>query len=289
MSARLCVNAPLVFRLHENTPDVVCKVLLERSWEEFDPEDWNLYWHGSGFRSLAYENILPWQKLNHYPKTANISRKGCLARNLRSMRGMYGPALFYGFSLLAFILLNHYTRYLEKYTKSKGQCVYWICKPVALSLGRGIFIFKDIKHLTYDSTVIVQKYLCEPFLISGYKFDMRMYVCVTSFNLESLDNLFSHLTNTSINKFSLFYTTAKESVGQGCKWTMSRFRSFLHSQDVNQVHLWQKISNIVTLTLLTMAPSVPWSFLESTSSSIPNSSLDFKRSVTLWNFFGLSS
>ncbi|GAA6084372.1 probable tubulin polyglutamylase TTLL2 [Tachysurus ichikawai] len=38
---------------------------------------------------------------------------------------------------------------------------------------------------------------------------------------------------------------------------MSRFRSFLHSQDVNQVRLWQKISNIVTLTLLTMAPSVP--------------------------------
>lgn len=281
MSARPHVNAPLVFRLHENAPDVVREVLLDRGWEEFDPHeqeegDWNLYWRSSAFRSSDYENILPWQRLNHHPKTTIISRKDCLARNLRRMRGAYGPAL-YDFSPLAFILPNDYTRFLEEYAKNKGKCVYWICKPVDLSRGRGIFIFKDIKHLTYDSTVIVQKYISDPFLISGYKFDLRVYACVTSFrpltiymhqeglvrfatekyDLASLDNLFAHLTNTSINKFSLFYTMAKEHVGQGCKWTMSRFRTFLQSQEVNQDHLWQKISNIVTLTLLTIAPSVP--------------------------------
>lgn len=274
-------KAPLVFRLHENTPDVVRLVLLERDWEEFDPKereegDWNLYWRSSAFRSADYENICPWQRLNHHPKTAIISRKDCLARNLRRMRGTYGPAL-YDFSPLAFILPNDYTRFLEEYTKNKGKQVYWICKPVDLSRGRGIYIFKDIKHLTYDSMVIVQKYISNPFLISGYKFDLRVYVCVKSFHplmiymhqeglvrfatekydLTSLDNLFSHLTNTSINKVGLFYTATKEHVGLGCKWTMSKFRSFLHSQGINHIDLWQKISNIVTLTLLTIAPSVP--------------------------------
>lgn len=281
MSAKPRVNAPLVFRLHENAPNVVREVLLERGWEEFDPQaqeegDWNLFWRSSAFRRSDYENILPWQRLNHHPKTTIISRKDCLVRNLRRMQGTYGPAL-YNFSPLAFILPNDYTRFLEEYTKNRGKRVYWICKPVALSRGRGIFIFEDIKDLTYDSTVIVQKYISNSFLISGYKFDLRIYVCVKSFrpltiyiyeeglvrfatekyDLTSPDNLFSHLTNTSINKFSLFYTMDKEHIGQGCKWSMSKFRTFLHSQDINEAQLWQKINNIVTLTLLTIAPSIP--------------------------------
>lgn len=281
MSARPRVNDPLVFRLHENAPDVVREVLLERGWEEFDPQeqedgDWNLYWSSSAFRSSDYEKISPWQRLNHHPKAARITRKDCLARNLRRMRGAYGPAL-YDFSPVSFILPTDYIRFLEEYTKNKGKCVYWICKPADLSRGRGIFIFKDIKHLTYDSIVIVQKYISNPFLISGYKFDLRVYVCVTSFHpltiymhqeglvrfatekydLASPDNLFSHLTNTSINKFGLFYATGKERVGQGCKWSMSKFRSFLNSQDVNQGLFWQKIRNMVTLTLLTLDQSVP--------------------------------
>ncbi|XP_030626630.1 putative tubulin polyglutamylase TTLL2 [Chanos chanos] len=276
---------PLVFRLHEGTPDVVREVLLERGWEEYNAQeqeegDWNLYWRASSFSTSDYANILPWQRLNHHPKTDGITRKDCLARNIRRMRGAFGPAL-YDFSPTAFILPNEYIRFLEEYTKNRvanrGRSDYWICKPVDLSRGRGIFIFDDIKDLAYDSSVIVQKYVSNPFLISGYKFDLRIYVCVKSFhplqiymhqeglvrfatekyNLTSLNNLYSHLTNTSINKFGPFYATEKERVGQGCKWTMSKFRCFLHSQGINEPFLWQRINSIVTLTLLTIAPSIP--------------------------------
>lgn len=195
------------------------------------------------------------------------------------MRATFGSAP-YNFSPTAFILPNDYTRFLAEYNKlrwSRGPSVYWICKPVDLSRGRGIFIFEDIKDLVYDCSVIIQRYISDPLLISGYKFDLRIYVCVKSFhpltvyihqeglvrfatekyNLSSLRNLYAHLTNTSINKFGPFYKTKKERVGQGCKWTMSKFRHFLHGQDINELLLWQKINNIVTLTLLTIAPSVP--------------------------------
>ncbi|XP_044024922.1 probable tubulin polyglutamylase TTLL2 [Siniperca chuatsi] len=276
--------ASLVFRLHDRGPELVREVLLERGWEEYDKgereeEDWNLYWRGSAFRNSEYHKLLPWQRLNHHPKTAGITRKDCLARNLRRMRATFGSAL-YDFSPTTFILPNDYTRFLTEYNKlrlSRGPSVYWICKPVDLSRGRGIFMFEDIKDLVYDCSVIVQRYISNPLLISGYKFDLRIYVCVKSFNpltvymhqeglvrfatekynLSSLHNLYSHLTNTSINKFGPFYKTEKERVGQGCKWTMSKFRYFLHSQDINELLLWQRINNIVTLTLLTIAPSVP--------------------------------
>ncbi|KAI4800608.1 hypothetical protein KUCAC02_009602 [Chaenocephalus aceratus] len=278
------MEASLVFRLHERGPEVVREVLLERGWEEYDEEereeeDWNLYWRGSAFRNSEYLNLMPWQRLNHHPKTVGITRKDCLARNLRRMRTTFGWSL-YNFSPTAFILPNDYTRFLSEYNKvTRGPLAYWICKPVDLSRGRGIFIFEDMRELVYDCPVIVQRYISNPLLISGYKFDLRIYVCVKSFhpltvyihqeglvrfatekyNLSSLHNLYAHLTNTSINKFSPFYSreSEKERVGRGCKWTMSKFRHFLQSQDINELLLWQRINNIVTLTLLTIAPTVP--------------------------------
>ncbi|KAG1963400.1 tubulin polyglutamylase TTLL5 [Pimephales promelas] len=285
MAEKDCGFAPLVFRLHGGAPLVVREVLLERGWEEYDEDeqeqgDWNLYWRSSGFRNSDFKNILPWQRLNHHLKMTHITRKDYLARHLRRMKSAFGAAL-YDFSPAAFILPNEYTKFLGVYTKNRttdgGRSCYWICKPVHLSRGRGIYLFKDIKDLVYDSSLIIQRYISNPLLISGYKFDLRIYVCVKSFcplviyvhqeglvrfatekyTLASLDNLYSHLTNTSINKFGLCYAMDKERVGRGCKWTMSKFRSFLHKQDVNELLLWHRISNIITLTLLAAVPCNP--------------------------------
>ncbi|KAM3932430.1 putative tubulin polyglutamylase TTLL2 [Leptodactylus fuscus] len=275
----------LVFRLHVSAPRVVREVLLERGWEEFDEEkqsetEWNLYWRTSAFRTSDHDNIKPWQRLNHHPRTAQMTKKDCLARHLKRMKGIYGSAYF-EFSPVVFILPNDYTKFLAEYTKEKHEkkTSYWICKPTDMSRGRGIFIFQDIKNLAYDSTVIVQKYITNPLLISGYKFDLRIYVCVTcfcpltiyiyqeglvrfateKFSLSSLDNIFAHLTNTSINKYSTSYSADKERVGSGCKWTLGQFRSYLHSLEVDDVLLWQRIYNIVTMTILSIAPSIPQS------------------------------
>ncbi|XP_069463945.1 probable tubulin polyglutamylase TTLL2 [Ambystoma mexicanum] len=276
---------PLVFRLHSSAPDVVRQVLLELGWKEYDDEQhskpqWNLQWRGSAFCATEHENIRPWQRLNHHPKTVRMMRKDSLARHLKRMQGVYG-ATQYEFSPVAFILPNDYTKFVAEYSKEREshqrKTSYWICKPADLSRGRGIFIFEDIKDLTYDCTVIVQKYIANPLLISGYKFDLRIYVCVTSFSpltvyvyqeglvrfatekfdLSSLDNIYSHLTNTSINKFGASYSKDKGRVGCGCKWTLGQFRSYLHSLEMDDALLWQRIHNIVTLTLLAIAPSVP--------------------------------
>ncbi|XP_019468407.1 probable tubulin polyglutamylase TTLL2 isoform X3 [Meleagris gallopavo] len=272
---------PLVFRLHENAPAIIREVLLERGWTEFDQKeqddtDWNLYWRNSPFPMTDHHSIKPWQRLNHYPEAVRITRKDYLARHLKRMKGAYGSTL-YEFSPVAFIMPNDYVKFIAEYSKERqtvGRPSYWICKPVHLSRGRGILIFQDIKDLVYHCTVIVQKYISNPLLISGYKLDLRLYVCVTSFcpltiyiyeeglvrfatekfDLSSLDNVYAHLTNTSINKYGASYKTFKEGIGCGCKWTFSKFRSYLRIFGVDDMLLWQKMNNIVILTLLAVTP-----------------------------------
>lgn len=279
------VLKPLVFRVDERTPRVVQSVLLERGWDEFDEqrqdvEDWNLYWRSSSFRMAEYVNIKPWQRLNHHPGTTNLTRKDCLAQHLARMRRLYGESL-YEFTPLTFVMPKDYTKFVAKYFKEKQDLgtkpSYWICKPAELSGGRGIIIFSDIRDLMFKGSYVVQKYICNPLLVGRYKCDLRIYVCVTrfrpltiymyqeglvrfateKFDLGNLEDYYSHLTNCSINKLGASYQKIKEVVGHGCKWTLSRFFSYLRNWDVDDLLLRQKINHMVILTVLAMAPSVP--------------------------------
>ncbi|XP_060585732.1 uncharacterized protein LOC132741554 [Ruditapes philippinarum] len=266
-------------------PELVRQVFLERGWIEFDEDeqndsDWNIWWRTSRFRLSDYENLSQWQRLNHYPKSTGITKKDCLVRNLKRMKGVHGSAM-YNFSPLSFNLPNDYTRYVAEYGKLKAKTdpkhFAWICKPADMSRGRGIFLFKDISDLQYDCNAVVQQYIANPLLIGGYKFDIRLYVAVPSFHpltvyifqegivrfstekydMSALNNIFAHLTNTSINKHSPSYTTDKERIGPGCKWTLTQLRYYFHQNNLDDTLLWSRVTNIIILTLLIQAPQVP--------------------------------
>lgn len=150
----------------------------------------------------------------------------------------------------------------------------WIFKPVDESRGRGICIFSDLnqlqQHIDRSKPGVVQEYIANPLLISRYKFDLRLYVFVAcfhplrvylhenglarfsteKFDLESLDNTYSHLTNTSINRFGLNYGSDKERVGTGCKWTLDQLRQYFYQSGIDDMPLWSQIINIVILTVV---------------------------------------
>uniref|UniRef100_T1JCA3 Tubulin--tyrosine ligase-like protein 9 n=1 Tax=Strigamia maritima TaxID=126957 RepID=T1JCA3_STRMM len=251
------------------------KVCIERGWIAYDEDihgrnQWNLWWKASRWPpGTNASRFIPGQYINHIPHGGRITRKDTLARQLRCMSRVYGNV--YSFSPLAFVLPHEFLKFINEYNKFKDTANnFWICKPTDQSGGQGILIFNNINDLMYSSSVVVQKYISHPFLISGYKFDLRLYVFVPSYHplviyihraglvrfgtekytLNALQNKYIHLTNTSINKYSPGFDDGKGCVGPGCKWSFHQLRQLFRQMKICDWFLWQRISSIITLTLL---------------------------------------
>eukprot|EP00658_Telonema_sp_P-2_P032769 TRINITY_DN24181_c0_g2_i1.p1 TRINITY_DN24181_c0_g2~~TRINITY_DN24181_c0_g2_i1.p1 ORF type:complete len:562 (+),score=100.62 TRINITY_DN24181_c0_g2_i1:177-1862(+) len=236
---------------------------------------WSICWKGH-FKVGEYERALPHQRINHFPKAGCISRKDHLLRGMRKAHAVHGA--IYNICPQAFVLPSEYTRFCDEYaSQPEDKKATWICKPHNSSQGRNIFIIQNLHDLSYDSQYVIQKYVDRPLLISGYKFDLRIYVLTTSvhplkvyiyrdglarfssdkYDMNSLDNMYSHLTNTSINKHVGLSGERKSAVGAGCKWSLMQLQEYTEQSGGSWDKLWQRIKNVCVLTMLLLVQSVP--------------------------------
>lgn len=271
----------LLYKTDQGIPQLLSKAFHQGQFKEAtgknNHNNWNLYWKACGFTNSDYKNVKRWQILNHFPKGNTITRKDSLARCLKRMRMVYGPV--YNFFPASFNLPNDYTKFLSYFTKvqnKKGKQT-WICKPSDLSRGRGIFLFDCLSDLLYEGSTVVQRYIDNPYLIGGYKFDLRIYAVVTSYHPlriyihqdglvrfgtekyagSMLHNKFAHLTNTSINRNGPSYSTDKERIGAGCKWSISQLRTYFQQCSIDDRLVWERIKHMISLTILMQTNAIP--------------------------------
>lgn len=57
----------------------------------------------------------------------------------------------------------------------------YIFKPTSSSCGRGIKVIGKKDVVQKKSGFLVSKYVSKPHLLRGYKYDLRIYIVVTSF------------------------------------------------------------------------------------------------------------
>ena len=186
--------------------NTVSDVLKQRSgWVEAkEGEDWDFYWCDVGWLRENFDHTYLEEhvKICHFRNHFELTRKNLMVKNLKRLkkqleRESKSEAVSCDFFPTTYELPSEYHIFVEEFKRNPGTV--WIMKPIAKSQGKGIFLFRRLKDITewkkegYKmndekkeetkevETYIVQRYLCNPYLIGGKKFDLRIYVLVTSY------------------------------------------------------------------------------------------------------------
>jgi len=232
--------------------------------------DWTCTW-GRHMKSPQFKEIKESQKVNHFPGTFNIGRKDRLWKNYHKLMLKHGKSEF-NFLPRTFCLPAD-TKLLRKVWERKGGKGRWIVKPPALARGEGIKVINKWSQIPSTRPLIVQRYVARPYLINETKFDLRLYLLVTSVNplrlylyddglvrfasnkysneSSKVQDLFTHLTNYSINKKSSTYVSNEETEEEkGHKWTLKTLWRHFHANGIDHSVIWEKIKDLMIKTVL---------------------------------------
>ncbi|XP_014671745.1 PREDICTED: probable tubulin polyglutamylase TTLL9 [Priapulus caudatus] len=293
-----------VIRYRSSLANTCLDVMRARGWREArDDGDWDIYWVDVSSLKDVFDrsHMSEFSKICHFRNHYELTRKNLMDKNLRRHRkqlekeGGREAGLVCDFTPCSFELPSEYQLFVEEYKRCPGQI--WIMKPAGSAQGKGIFLFQKLKDVAEwkkpapgeaakqaaappqldaagnpkkgPDVYVVQKYLDSPYLVGGRKFDIRLYVLVTSYNpmkvwtfrdgfarfsgarysLDSIEDTYVHLTNVALQK------TAKDfNPDKGCKWSMKQLRQFLCAKHGNAVvlEMMHAINDIFIVSLQAM-------------------------------------
>lgn len=223
--------------------------------------DYDVFW-GQSPDVDQVPTFSPTQVFNHFPESKNIiGDKGSFAQVIQNH---YLYSKLVDFFPKTYILPADNSQLF--YEMRKHQNKQYISKPPRGSGGNGITVitYKDFNKINPNS--VVSEYIERPLLIDEFKFDLRIYVLVTSFvplrafiykdgfarfatNCYS-DKFspFACITNSQLNRKSKFYGS-----GNDFKWTLQEVLLEINQRwKVTPEVMMNKLKRLVSRTLLFM-------------------------------------
>ncbi|KAM9621321.1 tubulin polyglutamylase TTLL7 isoform 3-T9 [Morphnus guianensis] len=246
--------------------EIVRVVIREMGFVKTRDEDEtaNLIWSDSAVQQEKIAELRNYQRINHFPGMGEICRKDFLARNMTKM--IKSQPQEYSFIPRTWIFPAEYTQFQNyvKELKKKRRQKTFIVKPANGAMGHGISLIRNGEKLQAQDHLIVQEYLDKPFLMEGYKFDLRVYILVTSCDPlkvflyhdglvrmgtekyhppsdSNLSQLYMHLTNYSVNKHNEHFER-DETEDKGSKRSIKWFTEFLETNNLDVSKFWSDIS-----------------------------------------------
>ena len=181
---------------------------------------------------------------------------------------------------MTYILPADYTIFVEEFKKNPNAT--WIMKPTSRAQGSGIFLVNKLKQIEKwartsklplqsqmnKEQYVISRYIDKPFLVGGKKFDLRIYVLVTSYrplkvwlstqgfarfcnerytnDLSDMDNMMIHLTNVAIQKKNEDYNAE-----HGSKWDITNLRFYMEMTRGKEAtdKCFDEIKNIIYISL----------------------------------------
>ncbi|KAM4690548.1 tubulin polyglutamylase TTLL5 [Rhinophrynus dorsalis] len=262
----------LSYKIVRTDSRLVRSILTAHGFQEVNANsnDFNIMWTGSHVKPHVMRNMASFQKVNHFPRSYELTRKDRLYKNMQRMQQNHGVRNFH---LLpqTYLLPAEYQDFCNAFSKDRGP---WIVKPVASSRGRGVYLVNSPSQISMADNILVSRYISNPLLIDGFKFDVRLYVLITSYDplliylyeegltrfatvryertAKHIKNQFMHLTNYSVNKKSGDYVSCDdpEVEDYGNKWSMSAMLRYLKQDGRNTAALMSQVEDLIIKTVI---------------------------------------
>lgn len=261
-----------------------------RGWTSIP--QWDLFWTNSlspklsaSYHHIGHSRIQRHQRINHFPNSEELCRKDLLAKNVhRYMKRSHKRLDSIDFLPSTYRLPGQYDEFAATHTDASN---IWIMKPVDRCQGDGIFLANKLSEVKRrlanaqqdapraSSEYLISRYIERPLLIGGRKFDLRLYVLVTSFRplraylykdgfcrvcceqytnrSDALHDKFVHLTNVSVQKSS-----GKFNAAHGGKWSLKWLQLWLDQTRGVKVRrqLFASIEAVIRHSLWAVQPHI---------------------------------
>eukprot|EP00752_Nemacystus_decipiens_P001893 g1823.t1 len=274
--------------------DVVREAAQAKGWKlvNEDPEasttrKCHVYWIDVPAIVERMQHLHRWQRINHFPGMSNVARKGRLAQNLDRMRRTFPHE--YSFYPRTWVLPLEWGAFKSEFDANGKTTRVFIVKPDSGCQGRGIFLTQDLERVDAMESQVAQLYVQRPLLIEGFKFDLRLYVLVTSviplrvyafkdgltrfcteeYTRPSGDNLGKrcmHLTNYAVNKGSEKFVANdradRDDLGskRSLRWLLGWIASERGGQEKADA-LWRRMGGAIVKTLVSVMPTLHREYL----------------------------
>ncbi|CAN0010981.1 unnamed protein product, partial [Discosporangium mesarthrocarpum] len=286
------ISSQVLMSVAECKYDVVREAARTLGWKLVDGETetsrkCHIYWVDVANIIERLQHLRPWQRINHFPGMSNVARKGRMAQNLDRMRRAFPQD--YSFYPRTWVLPSEWGSFKAEFDSLGKSTRTFIIKPDSGCQGRGIYLTQDLERVNAMESQVAQVYVRKPLLIDGLKFDLRLYVLVTSvipfrvyafkdglvrfcteeYLRPTSDNLGErcmHLTNYAVNKWSNNFVanTAADRDDLGSKRSLRWLLDWVtreHGEEKAGA-LWRRMCNSCVKTLLSILPILHREYLQ---------------------------
>jgi len=255
-------------------------------WATCKGRNGNILWSGL---EIPFEecSIATEIRVNRIPGIRNIAEKKETGFYLNKFREYYPDDFdFFPRTFLYPEEAEQFEKHLQKYPKR-----LYIAKPTSGSHGDGITLVRSIKDLpiskyaTNVKDMVIQEYIDRPLLIDGKKFDLRLYVLISSVKpmiaflneeglarfctedyqpptKENLKNYYMHLTNYNLNKLSPNYKYTEEyiEINDGSKRTLTSLWKSVEKAGYSKETIMKQIRDLVQKLLVSIQPIIQFNY-----------------------------
>ena len=281
----------------------VRKAADKLGWTECEEgrENWQMFWTDLSVNHARVKALQPLQRINHFADMTCICNKAQSALVLRSLLKYFQSE--YHFFPQSWSLPKETSQVVSHLQPAEGNPRNaLILKPSRGCQGADIALVTSVEQLDAARTamggttsLVAQEYVDRPLLLGGYKFDLRLYVLVTScvplrvhlfrdgigrlcaekyhpakssgkdsargggggFDGLGGDWRYRHLTNYAINKHHPEFSVGEDGAKRRLGSVLDQLASQGHDVDL----LWGEIQQLAVKTLIAVQPTLAHAYM----------------------------